>query len=669
MPQVGEVVHKRGQVVPVLALLTLVAIVWARIFSVPVHDWDDRVYLFEDPRLEELSLRNLWAILTKGFFANYHPVTTLTYLFDRTVWGRWVPGFHLTHLAFYATGVVILYMLFCDLLRSRPAAFAAAATYAVHTIHVEPVAWLAQRKDVVCLPFYAAAILAYVRSGSNLRMYVASVALAGAAMLSKGYAVILPAVLLAYDACYARCLGKKELLNKLPFVAMAAFTTAATVMAQDKDSALISIEMTAWQRFVLLAKVFAVYVARALVPVRLSASYEVGHDWLGWWAAASGMVLGAGLVAGFFLLRKRLPPVALGLALFALPLATVMNVFFTLRIWIADRYLFFPTIGSCLALAGLGCLIASRLEGRPARKLVPAAASAVIALYSVLTVERIGVWTSGVRLWSDVLRKRLDLPGEGPVRARDLWGRSIGELEPLFALVRAWEKEGYRSEAEEILEELRRASGDLSGVGGEVELARLDIEGGRPEEAIRRLTPLTESHGWLAPIAWEWIAVAHETSGRLDSAREAYRKAFELYRLSGRSGAEALIGEAGLEFRAGNYAKAEELYTQALKLAPRDQRAKFFLGRCLEESSRLEEAYALYAESLRLEPAGLTHADIHLQMGIAAEKLGRHSDAIAHFEEVLRSDPAHPQREGVRAKLDSLRSRQQVHCPEGRSSR
>jgi len=650
-----------------IALAVLTLAVWARTFAVPVHDWDDRVYLFEDPRLERPSAANVWRIFTRSFFANYHPVATLTYLFDRTVWGSWAPGFHLTHLAFYAAGAIVVYFLFVELLRSRSAAFAAAAMYAVHAIHTEPVAWLAQRKDVVCLPFYAGALLAYARytaaDGSRARrLYAAALALSVAAMLSKGYAVVLPAAFAAFDLCYAARLGRRQVLDKLPFAALAAGAVALTVLAQDKDSALISLEMTPWQRLVLLSKVFAVYIARAILPIRLSASYEVSHEWLGWPGAAAGFLLAALAVAGFVLLRRRVPAAALGIALFVLPLATVMNVFFTLRTWIADRYLFFPTIGSCLALAAAAMRPSA---GPPSRvrvsALVPSAAVLVVALYSALAVERTGVWTSGVRLWSDVLRKRLDLPGSGPVRARDLRGKALGDLEPLMALARAWEREGNPSEAQELLEGVSHAA-PSSGLGGELDLARLELEAGRPEEALRRLAPIAESGGWLAPAAWEWIAAAHEKAGRLDAARTAYAKALELYRASGRSELEALLGLAALEFRAREYARAAALYGRARELAPRETRAVFFLGRCLEESGRTADAYALYAEALELgrastAPGGLRIADIHLQMGLAAEKLGRAPDALAHFEEVLRLDSAHPQREGVRAKLEELRRR------------
>ncbi|HET7499313.1 MAG TPA: glycosyltransferase family 39 protein, partial [Candidatus Eisenbacteria bacterium] len=239
-----------------LALLLLTVLVYARSLGTPIHDWDDNIYFFRDARVEQPSAENLSRILTQPFFSNYHPVTTLTIAFDRAVWGTWVPGFHLTQLFFYAGGVLGIYFLFAALLRRRAEAFAAAAIYAVHAVHVESVAWLASRKDVVCLFFYVFGLLAYVRYADGAphrwRAYALSILFAGLAMLSKGYAVILPALYVAYDLCFAPRVGRRQILDKIPFVALTAAMTLLTVYAQDKQSGLVDLSLTLGQRILRL---------------------------------------------------------------------------------------------------------------------------------------------------------------------------------------------------------------------------------------------------------------------------------------------------------------------------------------------------------------------------------------------------------------------------------
>ncbi|HKW51962.1 MAG TPA: glycosyltransferase family 39 protein, partial [Candidatus Eisenbacteria bacterium] len=275
---------------------------YARSMLVPVHDWDDYVYIFRDSRLGHLSVANLLRILTQPFFANFHPITTLTYAFDRAVWGTWVPGFHVTQLAFYIGGVVGLYFLFARLLGWRPGAFVAAAIFATHTIHVESVAWLASRKDVVCLFFYALALNTYARyAGSSpprWGSYVLTFVASAAAMLSKGYAVVLPAAFFAYDLCFSGRITRRQILDKLPFLVIAAAAILLTTNAQDRDSALIQPGLPLVARAALLAKIFALYVGRALLPVRLSAFYAVGGEPPGGPIVLIGVLLGIALLAG-----------------------------------------------------------------------------------------------------------------------------------------------------------------------------------------------------------------------------------------------------------------------------------------------------------------------------------------------------------------------------------
>jgi len=651
-----------------LAGLTLV--VWARSFAVSLVGWDDTTYLFEDARLNPLSPSNIWGILTRPFFANYHPVTTLTYAFDRAVWDTWAPGFHMTQLAFYAGGVVMLYFLFKALLISPRAAFAAAALYAAHTAHVESVAWLASRKDVVCLFFYAGAILAYVRYKErrtcSWRLYATSVALAGAAMFSKGYAVVLPAVLFAYDLCFGERIGRREMVDKLPFALFAASTIILTVFAQDEASALVEPSISSWHRIWALLQILACYVGRSLFPVKLSAIYVIHEAWLNLWAGLLGAALGVGAVAGFIVLRRRLPAGAFGIALFVLPLGSVMNVFFTLRSWMADRYLFLPTIGSVLALTAAGVWLSGRptIAPRFRRWAMTALAGGVVLLYAGLTVARIGVWTNPVLLWSDALRKQFDLGGSGPVTAHELaQGRAEMLPDPRAAvwLAQAYKRQRRSSEAEALLTWIRSLQQGIEADDEtrEIDVARLEIEAGRYDDAVSRLRPLADGGTWLAPVALGWIGVAYERKGELEASRMAHHKALERYRQNGRPGTPAMLDLGGLAFRAHGFDEAAQWYRRACKEDPTDPRGTFFLGLSLEMTGQVEEAYRLYSQTLELEgrvrpDIPFSFADVHLQMGIAAEKLVRLKEAVRHFQEALRRLPDHPQQAGLRAKIENL---------------
>jgi tetratricopeptide (TPR) repeat protein len=627
-------------------------------------DWDDTTYLLRDARLDPVTWESIGRILTQPFFANFHPVTTLTYAFDRAAWGVNVAGFHVTHLAFYLGGVLGLYFLFARLMRSKWAGLFAAAIYAVHTIHVESVAWLASRKDVVCLLFYATALLAYVRyAGARERPwvpYTLALLLSAAAMLSKGYAVILPAAFFAYDLCFSPRIERRNFLDKVPFLLVTAVVVLLTVHAQDRDSALVQSTMDLGRRVGLLAKIFALYAGHTLVPVGLSPFYLVAGDPLGP-LPLLGAALAIGLVAAFLYLRRRQPAAAFGIALFLLPLGTVMNFFFTLRIWMADRYLFFPTIGSSLALVALALPLARSREGARA---LAAAGVLVVGLYTTLTVARVEVWTNRVDLWSDAIRKELGLGDSGPVAADDL--ARAGALKPGSAslvvnLAQAYEVSGRDAEGRRISEILRRSGGG-QGLENLMTLAQEDLAAGRNQEAIDRLRPVAAGATWLSPLATMWIGLAEDRLGQGEAARRTIQRGVEQYRKTGQPATDGLFSIGSMEFNRGQYGKAVEWYGQAARESPRDAKVVYHYARALEESGSLSEAFEQYR---RIADGGLTIVqgstftlfDVFLQMAAVSEKQGRLTDAIRYCEEAIRRSPEDPRRPQVEGAIATLKSR------------
>ena len=654
------------------ALVVLTALVYARSFAVPIHDSDDYVYFFRDARVEHLSWGNVWRILTEPFFANFHPLTTLTFAMDRAVWSTWVPGFHLTQVAFYLGGVLGLYFFFSRILEWRAGAFVAAAIFATHTIHVESVAWLASRKDVVCLLFYAWALYAYARYAAapqfRLGPYAVTFVLTAAAMLSKGYAVVLPATFLAYDFCFVGDPTRRRILDKLPFLALTVGAILLTIHAQDRDSALIQSAMTGERRVALLAKILALYVGRSLLPIQLSAFYTVAGQPIGPIALA-GLIAALLLVVGFFYLRRRIPAAAFAVALFVLPLGTVMNLFFTLRIWMADRYLLFPTIGSSLALVALAAPLYGRLRGasakagsRPLRNALAVAAALTIGLYSYMTVARTSLWTSRVALWSDVVRKALHLGGSGPVTSNEL--RLVTTLPtaitgPIVSLTRAYEAEGKEAEAGRI-SSLLTPTGGSSTEERELALAQKDIEAGRFTEAVRRLQPISDGRSWIAPMATLWIGAAESRMGNEEASQREFRLAIEKYRQTGQPATDALFAIGTMELNKAHYAKAAEWFRLATRESPHEAKSAFFLGRALVQGGNPTEAMQLFkriaaGELPILAASQFTMPDVYVQLGVAAQKLGRNQEAIGYWEEALRRAPDHPEREAIRAGIASLR--------------
>ncbi len=659
----------------VLAAFTL--LLWSRTIGFPLHYWDDSVYLFGDPRLNALTLANVWAILTKPFFANYHPVTTLSFLWDRMVWKTWVPGFHLTHLLFYTGGVVLAYFLFLYILHNRLWALLGVALFSAHALHVEPVAWLAARKDAVCLFFSAASLLLYVRyakvrdgGGGDLRKlwpgYLAVLAVFSLALGSKGYAAALPFIFVAYDACYSGRFRWRLVLDKLPLFALALGLAILTFLAQDETSALVknpdsTYQLTLYDRVTLLLKIFCLYVGRSLMPVHLSATYVVaGEGWMPDWVALLGLVLVIALVYGFFTFRKTLPALALGSALFVLPLLTTLNTFFTLRIWMADRYVLFSTLGSTLALAGLGTWVSKRIDRRPLTVLL-SAAGLLLLVYSGLAFGRMGVWSSASLLQSDTIRKNFPaFSGTGTLTADEILtnvqGRRIPStmLELLERLSVALQHEG-KTEQSLRLNELLADSGSSGLEAGMAELRR-----GNLDKAIDSLMPEITRGEWYAARAAKLLGDTYRRKGEPEKARQWYRQSISLYQKQRQSPREARLAEGDLEFNLKNLPRALEIFQLLTLENPGDPLGPFCAGRALEEMGKTSAALEQYEKAAAL-PADsfkdrfLNLADVHKQMGVLAQKMSNYPAAIRHYEEYLSLNPDDPQRRAIEQTLQALK--------------
>ncbi|MBI5508171.1 MAG: tetratricopeptide repeat protein [Deltaproteobacteria bacterium] len=694
---------------PAVALAVLTVALFARSLAFPLYGSDDNVYLLEDPRLASPGIASLWQIFTTSFLANYHPVATLTYLVDRLTWGYWLPGYHLTHLAWYVAGVLVVFRLGARLLGDRGWALVAASLYAVHATHVEPVAWLAQRKDLVCLVFFTGALVAYDvyarRAEARAGAYVGALLLTVLAVFSKGYAVVLPGLFVAYDLCFAPAGGWRRIADKVPFVLVAAVATLTTLWAQEKDAALMAAESLGvgpGERALALAKVFAVYVGHTLMPVGLSAEYAVGPDWQSVGVAGLGVASSVLLVFGFVRLRRRLPAVAFGIAVFLLPLLTVMNVFWTLASWMNDRYLFLPTVGSSLALAAGGRWLATRGAGGASAWTGSwrAGAAAVVALNACLTVLRLGDWRDELHVRSDVVRKQLGLRDERIVTAAQLGRERVRTVPGFKALLNL--RDAHRHAGN--LDEAAALSAWLPATGARTDAvlandtARRDIAAGRYDAARAQLESLAAADTWNGTEAQELLGLALEKQGRIDEAHASYEKALARQRRVGRAGISLLLKLGELALAGRQLEEAERWAAAANDAAPaEDGRPLFLRGRLAQARGRLAEAYDLCVQALarsqtagpgqQIAPADLLAtmawisdaqgeraralgelqralaataddaqaAALHLKAGLIAGALDRPGDAGAHLGRVLELAPAHPEKANILVQLANAR--------------
>jgi tetratricopeptide (TPR) repeat protein len=607
-----------------LALAVAVAAIYLQTAWFEFVNWDDDQYVFGNTRVRQgLS----WASAAWAFVAveasNWHPLTWLSYLLDASLFGMWPGGYHLTSVAWHLATTLLVYLLLRRLSDEvwRPALVA--MLFAVHPLHVESVAWISERKDVLSACFGLLAMhayVSYVRAPSVGRYLLVAAAFA-CSLLSKQMLVTLPALLLLLDWWPLRRLDgsnwRQLTLEKLPLLALAGASAVLTVVAQSAGGSMRSLEqLPLLARLGNVTAAYGTYLQKHLWPTELS-FFQVMRP-------PSILLVGlaflaiVALIAVAWRMRKRVPAMLVGWLWFLGTLVPVIGIVQVGDQGWASRYSYFPSIGLFLMLAWL----LPRPDFATARgqaSLLVAAAVAVVMAFSVRSFIETGYWRNSETLF--VRAVALD-PG-------NFVGHTL--LASLYA------QRGARQQAEYHALEAERTSGGPGGATGNalVALSRVLMDVGRFEQAqatlarariilpkspmvfynlgtleLMRGAPLaslphfdqaiTLSPGYSEAINNRGVALFQ--LGRIDEAVAAHRRAVETDAYN----YQAYFNLGIAYTAAGRRGEALAAFEASAALVPRDIRPKFRVAALLRSMGRHDEARAVYRAILAIEPANVT---------------------------------------------------------------
>src|SRR5215467_1068857 len=292
----GSTVHGRRSkpwVADLLVCLGLVAVTLAVFGQTLTHDFvnfDDHVYVYENPLIiRGLSTEGIIGAFTQTHARNWHPLTTLSHMLDCQLYGLNAGGHHLTNVILHTISVLLLFLVLKQMTDALWRSAFVAALFAIHPLHVESVAWIAERKDVLSGVFFMLTLGVYAwftRKPSALR-YLLVALLFALGLMSKPMLVTLPCVLLLLDYWPLGRLGGEEasigkrlrrlITEKLPFFALSGFSCIATLIAQRQDPRAIDQLPFIWR----LENAFVTYVTyiwQMLWPVRLAVFYPHPND-------------------------------------------------------------------------------------------------------------------------------------------------------------------------------------------------------------------------------------------------------------------------------------------------------------------------------------------------------------------------------------------------------
>jgi tetratricopeptide (TPR) repeat protein len=375
-------------------------------------NWDDEYDLVENVRHRGFSRTHLAWMFTSVRNSQYQPLAWLTFAVDHAIWGLAPYGYHLTNVLVHGVNAVLAYALVLELLlragrpERRVAAAVGAAFFALHPLRVEAVAWVSERKELLCAAFYLLTLLAYLRATRSTRprgWLVAALAAFVVSFLAKPWGMTLPGVLLILDAYPLRRFrseGAVRLLTeKLPFVMVAVSFTVVTSFALDDAIRPSLSDYGIAQRAAQAAYGLCFYVVKTVLPVALSPLYpydpRLDPRAPRYVVSAAVVVVAATIVlAG----RRRAPWLAAAVAAYALAIFPVLGFAQAGVQEVAGRYSYIACLPWAVLAAAAFDLAWERAGA--ARIAGVTIAVAVLSVYAMLAVRQIAIWKDSITLWS-----------------------------------------------------------------------------------------------------------------------------------------------------------------------------------------------------------------------------------------------------------------------------
>lgn len=567
-----------------IALMTLIP--YVQTFSFEFVNFDDPGYVYENALLKNgLTLASV-SEATVGFHeANWHPLVWLSYMLEVELFGMSPGPMHITNVVLHILNSLMLYLWLRMATGSMVRSFLVALVFAIHPAHVESVAWITERKDVLSTLFLFGTLTGYTRycqTGKRV-WYIGSVIAFAIGLTAKGMLVTVPVVLLLNDAwplnrirladSAAKLSGSllRRLPEKIPFILLSAAVSVITITAQKSAGAVSDLQALSISDRLANSAVSCVrYSVMTIWPFGLSVFYPMPDG--GWPVASVAMavVFLVTVTSVSVLLRKKHPAVLVGWLWFLITLLPVIGLIQVGSQSMADRYMYVPMVG--LSMAAIWSMPKRWFTASP----VSIASFATLVLFlCVLTGLQAGVWENSIRLFENALAAK---PENNFVSRANLG--------------LAYSDAGRLEEAAVQLALAHRLR--PSHVGTLLNIARNCNRLKQFEQAEQVLNAAMKINNNDAGV-WLHLGNAMRGLNRIDSSMHCYQRAAEINPNS----SEAL-NNLGILVGRSNKARGIELIKRAIEANPMNPDPYNSLGNAMVTTGEYASAEECYLEAIRL---------------------------------------------------------------------
>jgi Tfp pilus assembly protein PilF len=548
-------------------LVVLTAFAYAPVAHYGFLNYDDPQYVTHNPNVTAgLTWQGLKWSFNVGYQSNWHPLTWLSHMLDVQLFGANAGAHHLTNVVLHIANTLLLFWFLLKVTRAPAHSALIAAFFAIHPLHVESVAWVSERKDVLSTFFGMLTLCAYAvyARRPRRRTYFAMIGSFALSLMAKPMLVTLPFVLLLLDYWPLRRFTLREASNfrelvreKIPLLAMTLISSFVTYLAQKKGGSVVGTIPVA-TRAANASVAYFDYLQRMFWPTKLAVLYPaVLTAREGWWLAALGLV---GISILSILTAERRPYLPVGWFLYLGTLVPVIGLVQVGRQATADRYSYVPLIGiSLIVVFGISETLAS-VSWRKYVFVIVGGTAIGACLWRTRT--QLDYWASSRELWAHAL----DITSENELAQ--------------FNLAAALQDEGKVDEAIVHFSEAARI--EPQNANAQYSFASILIKNHRSlDEAAAHLAQALSDQPDFAE-AHDALGIDYLIQGKLDRA----------------------AGE----------------FTEAIRLKPDYASAHNNLGTVLGNQGQIDHAISEYTEAVRLDP---NLEDARINLGILLAKRGK----------------------------------------------
>ena len=571
-------------VTSLLVCLGLVAVTWAVFGQTLAHDFvnfDDHIYVYENPLVVKgLSTEGIVGAFTHTHALNWHPLTTLSHMLDCQLYGLNAGGHHLTNVILHTISVLLLFLVLSQMTGGLWRSAFVAALFAIHPLHVESVAWVAERKDVLSGVFFMLTLAAYshyARAPSRSR-YLLVALLFACGLMSKPMLVTLPFVLLLLDYwpldkfkdenSEVGSRLRRLVMEKIPFLALSTCSCLVTLFTQRQGPHAMDQLPFLWRLNNAFVS-YLTYIWQMLWPVRLAVFYPHPNNRLPLVEVTVAIAFLIGVSLLVIRLRQSKPYLVTGWFWYLGMLVPVIGLIQVGEQAHADRYTYLPQIGLYIVIVwSIGDLLLESTS-RVRRAIVGVAAAIIIVSLSARAFSQTSYWKNSETLWNHTLSVTSD---------NDVAHNNLG-----FLFLRSGELDKAISEFQTALDIRSRSTQTHYSLGAALIQNNMGNAFARKQlwnEAIGHLQEAARLRPDYADAYFNLGSVLFQ-QGRIDDAITQWRKALAIRPTD----AEAHRNVASALRKQGNVKGAIAEYEQALNITPEDTVALNNLAWILATSS------------------------------------------------------------------------------------